>query len=57
MDAQDQSCQIDYEPVCLKVLFADLLWEKNTVSAGKTSWKVWIIRQANKTYIYAFMPK
>jgi hypothetical protein len=31
----------------LKVLFADWLWEKNTVSAKKTSWKLQIIRQAN----------
>jgi hypothetical protein len=32
----------------LKVLFADLLWEKNTVPTEKTRWKVRIIRQANR---------
>jgi len=30
---------------------ADLLWEKNTVPAEKTSQKVRIIRQANMAYI------
>ena len=28
---------------------ADLLWEKNTFSAEKTSWKVRIIKQANRS--------
>jgi hypothetical protein len=32
----------------MKVLFADLLWEKNIVPLEKTCWKVRIIRQANK---------
>jgi hypothetical protein len=46
----------DWEPVhfaeksWLKVLFADLLWEKNTVQAKKTSWKVQIIRQTNRAW-------
>ena len=30
---------------------ADLLWKKNTVSAEKTSWKVQIIREANKAKV------
>jgi hypothetical protein len=36
------------EKLWLEVLFADLVWEKNIVSAKKISWKIRIIRQANK---------
>jgi hypothetical protein len=41
------------EPVCfaektwLKVLFVDLLWEKNIIPTEKISWKIRIIRQTN----------
>jgi hypothetical protein len=36
------------EKAWLKVLFANMLREKNTVLAKKTSWKVRIIRQTNR---------
>jgi hypothetical protein len=41
----------------LKVLFTDLLWEKNTIPAEKTSWKVQIIRQTNRVSIDRLLPK
>ena len=39
------------EKISWNTIIADLLWEKNTILAKKTSWKVQIIRQANKTII------
>jgi hypothetical protein len=36
------------EKLWLKILFVDLLWEKNTVPPKKTSWKIRIIRQTNR---------
>jgi hypothetical protein len=43
------------EKLWLKVFFAALLWEKNIVPAKKTSWKIWIIRQANRASMPVFL--
>ena len=37
------------EKTSWNIVLADLLWEKNTVPVEKTSWKVHIIRQKNRT--------
>jgi hypothetical protein len=39
------------EKTWLKILFVDLLWEKNSVSIKKISWKVWIRRQTNMIFV------
>ena len=38
------------EKISRNIVLADLLWEKNTVSAEKISWKRQIIREANIYY-------
>ena len=50
-------CSYLLGPVCFaektsrNTVPADLLWEKNIISVKKTSWKVHIIREANKGHV------